>query len=213
NSDSNSRRGEHIVAAKKSLEAIAAADQGEIGALAQAWLVKCYQDIQEPTAAKKSFDRVMGLTGKSAVASQRAARVFYIQGLTENPTLKLDAKKRLTLIEDECRKWLKDYPAHQNTAEGMAVRFELGVALLRDGQQFITGKEKTLPSESLSRFDQAQKHFNAIIDGNSDLMEKANQKNLQIGYLKLGEKTPVADLKDFDECFLKAHVEMLRARE
>lgn len=212
NLDSNRRRGEYINGAKKLLETIAAADQGEIGALAQAWLVKCYHDVQEPTEAKKSFDRVMALTGKSAVAAQRAARVFYIQGL-DNPTLKLDAKKKLTLIEDECRKWLKDYAANQNTAEGMAVRFELGAALLRDGQQFLTGKEKTLPTETLTRFDQAQKHFNAIIESNSDLSEKANQKNLQIGYLKLGEKTPVADLKDFDECFLKAHVEMLRARE
>ncbi|MBI3412421.1 MAG: hypothetical protein HY040_29220 [Planctomycetes bacterium] len=210
--ETNRRRGDHIDGAKKILETIAAADQGETGALAQAWLVKCYQDIQDPTAAKKSYDRVMGLSGKSAVAAQRAAKVFYIQGL-DNPTLKLDTKKKLNLIEDECKKWLAAYPAHHHTAEGWAVRYELGVALLRDGQQFLTGKEKTPPTEALARFDQAQKHFNAIVESNGDLSVKANQKNLQIGYLKLGEKTAVADLKDFDECFLKAHVEMLRARE
>lgn len=216
NIESNRRRGDLIVDAKKIFETLGADDKSEIGPLAQAWLVKCNLEIQAPVDAKKYYDRVLNLQGKNAQAAQRAAKLFFIQGAMDNatlssPPLKLDFKGKLKFIEDECRKWLAAYPAYQKSPEGWAIRYELGHSLFKQGQ-LVMGKETVASKAALALFEQAQKQFAPIADSGSEYSEKANQKTIQISYIRMGEKTAVADLKDFEECYLKAQVEMVKVR-
>src|SRR6185369_14817325 len=102
---------------------------GREGLLASAWLIKVNQEGQDPTEADKMRKRVMEDTSKAAQEAQRCARLFYIQGVLKNPTIKLDNLKKYKLIEAEAQKWLASYPTYHKSEEGLAVRFELAQAM------------------------------------------------------------------------------------
>ncbi|MCI0737915.1 MAG: hypothetical protein L0Y72_02645, partial [Gemmataceae bacterium] len=209
--EANRKRAEAVDEARKAFEAIID-EGGEAGALANAWLMKSYQEATDPGNAAKYFKRVMGMTGDSAKTAQRWARLFYIQGILKDTTRKEDTPKKLGIIVDESKKWLSSYPAFHKSPEGYAVRFELGKALYAQAQ--AQSKEfKTPPAGAMAVYLQAQKHFADIAASDSELAEKANQFNIQISIFKMGEKTAVAELRDFDECFLKAQVEFFRWKE
>ncbi len=209
--EANRKRAEAVDEARKAFEAIID-EGGEAGALANAWLIKSCQEATDPGNAAKYFKRVMGMTGDSAKAAQRWARLFYIQGILKDTTRKEETAKKLGIIVDESKKWLSSYPAFHKSPEGYAVRFELGKALYAQAQ--AQSKEfKSPPPGAMAVYLQAQKHFADIAASDSELAEKANQFNIQISVFKMGEKTAVAELRDFDECFLKAQVEHFRWKE
>ena len=74
-------------------------------------------------------------------------------------------------------------------------------------------KDKAPPgAAAMAILGQAQKHFAAIAESDSNLAEKAKAVNVNISVMKLGDKTAAADLKDFENCYLKAQVERLKVR-
>jgi hypothetical protein len=173
--------------------------------------VKVNQEGQDPTEAEKHRKRVMEQTSKAAQPAQRLAKLFYIQGIPKNPTIKLDPLKKSKLIEEEAKKWLAAYPNHHKTPEGWAVRFELAQAMYFEAQAMT--KDKAPPgAAALAVLGQAQKHFAAIGESDSNLAEKAKAFNVNISVMKLGDKTAAADLKDFESCYLKAQVERFKVR-
>ena len=133
-SDAANRKRAEVVDKAKSAFTALASDSGAVGLLASAWLVKVNQEGQDPTKADFYRKRVMSQTGKAAQPAQRLARLFYMQGILTNPTLKLDSLKKYKLIEEEGKKWLAAYPSEQKSPEGWAVRYELAQALYFQGQ-------------------------------------------------------------------------------
>ncbi len=203
----NRKRAEVVDQAKQAFTAIAE-DGGATGLLAAAWLVKVNQEGQAPTEAEKYRRRVMDATGKAAQPAQRLARLFFMQGVMKNPTIKLDNSKKYKLIEDEGKKWLAAYPGYAKTPEGWAVRFELAQAQYYQAQGMAKDPKAPPTAAALAIYNQAQKQFAAIAESDSNLAEKAKAYNVNISVMKMGEKTSVADLKTFDDCYLKAQVEM-----
>jgi hypothetical protein len=185
-----------------------ATDGGPIGLRAAAWLVKVNFEGQDPTEAEKYRKRVMDSQNKPA---QRLARLFYMQSILKNPTIKLDTRKKYKKIEDEAQNWLKAYPTEHKSWEGWAVRFELAQAMFFEAKS-MTNEPNPPGAAALAILNQAQKHLAAIADSDSSLAEKARAFNVAISVMKLGGRTAVADLKDFENCYLKAQVEMDKMR-
>jgi hypothetical protein len=111
------------------------------------------------------------------------------------------------LIQKEAAAWLRVFAAHQDTPEGYGVRFELAQAYLSEAQEL--SKDPRSPKVA-NLYKLAQKELSVLAASDNDFQEKAAGMNLQISFQQLGETTPVAQLKDFEECYLKARYEMFR---
>ncbi|HWY86811.1 MAG TPA: hypothetical protein VNX28_08800 [Gemmataceae bacterium] len=208
----NRKRAEMIDQAKQAFKLIAI-DGGPVGLLASAWLVKVNLEGQDPTESEKHRKRVMEQTGPAAQPAQRLAKLFYMQGVMKNPTIKLDPLKKYKLIEDKGKEWLASYPTQHNTLEGLSVRFELAQAMFLEAQAMAKDGKGAPSAAAMAILSQAQKHFTAIGESDSSFAEKAKGYNVNISVIKLGEGTTAADLKDFENCYLKAQVEIFKMRK
>lgn len=199
--------------ARKAMEAIAKDDEGinpAVSYLAYAWLVRINYDGQDPGKAQSYLARLMKVTSREAEPAKRWARLFQMQGAYEDPTVKPPpGMSKVQWVQKMARDWLLDYPGAKKTPEGYAVQFELAAALFKEAQTFKNQKDK----KTLTQYEEARKIFAAIADSDSDLSERANQLNLQISIMRLGDDAAVEKLRDFDECFLKARVEMTKLQE
>ena len=212
--DLNTKRATVIDDARKVFEKVAEQDDtNPTSLLAAAWLVRCYQEGQDPTKAKKAFETVMFQKTKVADTAKRWARYFHMQGIMKDPTFKFADKKikvtdltKVQEIEREALDWLKAYPSHKNSLEGQGVRFELANAYIRQAGILSPKDPRSLKVAPL--YNKAQKELLSLAQGDSDVAEQANQLNLSLSFLRMGADTPIAKLKDFEECYLKANYEM-----
>jgi hypothetical protein len=208
----NRKRAEAVDQAKQAFKLIAT-DGGPVGLLASAWLVKVNQEGQDPTEAERHRRRIMEQTDSAAVPAQRLAKLFYLQGVMKNPTIKADTLKKYKLIEEEAKKWLAAYPTQQKTPEGWAVRFELAQAMYLDAMSLSKDPKAPPGVIAMGILNSAQKQLGAIAGSDSSLAEKARGLYITISIMKMGDKTAVADLKDFENCYLKAQVEKFKAKK
>ncbi len=208
----NNKRAELVGQARKTFEPLAEENHTQ-GLLAAAWLVKINLEIGAADVADKYRKKVLADSSKAAQPAQRLAKAFYLQGIMKNATIKLDVAKKNKLIIDEGKKWVAAYPGFQNTPEGLAVRFELGQALIMEAQALMKDAGAQPPPAALALLNQAQKHFAAIAASDSYLAAKAKSLDIEISVLQIGEKTGLADLKDFEKCYLRAQVEMSRMKK
>ncbi len=194
--------------AKKALEGIVKDDStGQAGLMAATWLIKCYQESQDPQNAAKFYKLVMAQPAKEAQSAQRWARLFFMQGYLDDVSVKLSRLDKLKRIQQEGLTWLKDYPKDHNSPEGYGVRFELAGAYHQESQ-LVKDKATAAKLQLL-----AQKYYVPLAESDSDYAEKANQLNLFISFQRLSDKGGVMALQSFDDCFLKAQYEMYKARE
>jgi hypothetical protein len=206
----NLRRSQLIDEAKKAFLTLAGEESTEVGLLANAWLVKCYQELQDPTKVLAHLKKVLGAAGKSAEPAQRLARYFYIQWIPNDPTQnKLKGIEKINLIKTEANKWLKDYPGAHKSWEGQGVRFELANAILTEAQ--ATYKDLRSPAAA-PLLGQAQKLYAALVDLDGDFAEEANRRTIFIAVTKL-EKTKLEDIGDFENSLLKAQYEIYKVKQ
>ncbi|MCI0684530.1 MAG: hypothetical protein L0Y71_20655 [Gemmataceae bacterium] len=202
------RRAELVEEARKMFVDLAAEEKTDVGLLANAWLVKCYQEAQDPTAAEKHLKKVVGSDRKTpmAVAAQRLARYFDIQWILKNPNLnKLKAMERVKLIQTEAAKWIKDFgPLSVKTWEGQGVRFELANALILEAQ--LTYKNLQAPAAT-PLLNRAFKYYNEVAAADGDFSEEAQRRVIGISVTKLENKKR-EEIRDFDNSLLKAYYEL-----
>jgi hypothetical protein len=210
----NKLRANLVVEARKIFEDIVREDSTTApGMLAAAWLVKCYTEGDEPLNALKFYKRVMDLTGPGSGAAKRWVRLFRMQGILNDPTLKEDTRKKLKLIQDEGLTWLKDYPTRHQAPEGQAVRYELAEAFFKEGNLANSAKDPKDKALVPKLYSEAQKYYGALAASDSDFAELANQKNLAISFARLGDQTSLDSLFTFDDCFLKGQYELYKLRD
>jgi hypothetical protein len=208
----NRRRAELIVEARKVFEGIVKEDnESPTGILAAAWLVKCYAEGDEPESALRFYKQVIGQSGAAAQPAIRWVRLFRMQSLMRDPTVKESAAKKLKMIENEGLAWLKDYPAHHNSPEGQAVRFELAENLFQQAR--TAAKDPKEKGTAPKLFNLAQKYYASLADTDSDFAEKANQMNMTISFMRISEKTSLDEFHTFDDCYLKAQYELFKMRD
>jgi hypothetical protein len=181
----------------------------EASFLAIAWLI----DVQKktlPDAAEKAYHRLKDVPEKEAEPAQRWARYFYIQAIEDGDfkaPAPFDKMPKPKFIEALCDTWNAKFPRDKQTPEGQGVQFELAKTYLAQAQAI--GKDfKNAAAAKL--YTKAQQIFAKLAETDSDLAERATQYNVAISILRMGKDTPVAKLRDFEECYLKARFEMSR---
>ena len=204
--DVRRKRGELMLLAKKLFESMADDLTTEEGFLANAWLVKCGHELQEPKESTKRYNKVVNTTDKTGVAAagQRLARYFHIQYIPKDIDLKVKPLERVKLVQTEAIKWLKDFPGHHKSWEGQGVRFLLADAYLTEAR-FISKDFKAPAAQGF--LGQAQKIYSALAELDGEFSEESNRRNISIAVAKL-EKTDLKDIHDFDNSLLKAYFEL-----
>jgi hypothetical protein len=169
----NRRRAELVQEARKVFEGIVREDnESASGMLAAAWLVKCYAESDEPQNALTFYKQVMALSGPAAQPAKRWVRLFRMQSILGDVTIKEGAKKKLQMIEDEGVAWLKDYAAHVNSPEGQAVRFELAETYFKDARLSEDSKDAKDKAAAPKLLNLAQKYYSSLADTDSDFSER-----------------------------------------
>jgi hypothetical protein len=210
--DINRKKAEAVDSAKKIFEDTVQVDaENPTCAIAAAWLIRCNQVGQDPLKAKAWFNAVLKIKDNpGAVAARRLAYYFHLQGIMTDATSKLKPDQKLLAVQQEAEAWNKRFPgAKLNTHEGQGVQFELASALYK---QAASNKAQKSPKVA-NLYDRAQKIFAALAESDSDFSQKANDLNLRISFMRMGTDTPIDKLKDFDECYLKAHHEMFLMKQ
>ncbi len=183
--------------------------------LARGWLVKCYQEGDEPDKAARYFKALLRETVSEARPGQRWGWYFHIHFLPKDLKVKETPLGKARLIQKEALAWLKAFPSARNTPEGYAVRFDLATAYANEAQELNkgtkTGAKAGTKAAAVSKL--AQKELASLAATDNDFAEKASQMNLALSFQVLGEKTPLSQLKDFEQCYLKARYEMYRMQD
>jgi hypothetical protein len=208
----NKRRATLVSAARDSLEAIekeaAQEEKSEALHLARAWLYKAYDGV-DGSKVKEYFKRVMNSAAPEAVPAQRL--VLYFQMQTES-----GPAQRKTAQE-----WLKLYRNQRNSPEGYGVRFILAKADLLETQELSRSldkikdakKRKEVEKQVNKLYDQAQREFTELASKDNDNQEEAARFLTFLSIRRMGETTPIDQLKTADDCMLKARFELFKMQE
>jgi hypothetical protein len=214
NSDKNNRkRAEIREEAKKIFETLSKEDEPSVSLLATAWLVKVYQDGQDPPQAAKNYTRVMTSTGPAAVPAQRLAQYFRISWTYDDP----DNKKKFTkatdgpkYVQTETKKWMKTYANALKTPEGEGIRYEYAVALLSEAKAISKDLKDAKVQPIIA---EAQTMLAELSDSESDIGEKASQLKTSISLTRVGENAAIDDLKTFENLLLRSQFEIFKYQE
>lgn len=196
----NKARAEVITQAQKVFASLSEEESSEVGALANAWLMKIAMEQQDPPATAKYYKRVISQKGKDAQAAHRWARLFWMQNYPRDPTVspKVTLAQKLNAVEKEGKAWLSAYPAHVKSPEGQAVLFELANTYYAQAQS--AEQKKAAKTVVANLYGQAQKYYGRLAALDGDLSEKAKQLNLALSFQLMGKRTT---FRTFDELYLK----------
>jgi hypothetical protein len=171
--------------------------------LARAWLARCCKEGGDRNAADKHFKELLADTRPETAAGQRWARAFLVVGIP------LD-KSGVQLVQKEAAAWLSAYPDFRDQPEGALVRYHLASALVLAAQAI--SKDVHHP-EAGKFYEQARHEFADVALLDSEFAPQAREYALNLRFLFIGEKTPLEQLTNFDDCFLKGRHELARYQE
>ena len=178
--------------------------------LARAWLIKLSQEGDAPDKAAAYYKQVMSEDSPQAAEGQRWAQYFHLHFIPKDLKIKATPLAKVKMQQKAAQAWLKTYARYRNTPEGYAVRFDLAKALLQEAQSL--SKDPNSP-KAAKLYAQAHKELAELAAAENDYTERATQMNLDLSFQKMGTKTPVDKLQDFEQCYLKARYEMSRVQE
>jgi hypothetical protein len=200
-------RADLFLVARKTLESIVkefAKDVQESNIyMAKAWLVLCCKETGDTIRFQNFYKELALETRPESATAMRWGQAFYIQAIRlDQPGLKLARK--------EAEDWLKNYAGFRDAPEGAIVRFQLAMVHAIEAQ--LISKDVHHP-EAGKLYDQAQQEFAAVASLETDLAEKAEEYALNLRFLRIGGTTPLADLKDFEECYLRVRHERAQLQD
>jgi hypothetical protein len=205
------QRGAVVKKAVGLLDKVANRDpRSSVGALARVWLGRCYDENDDPKAARKIYLDVLNDPGEHAEAARRLARYFRMRVLAHD----VDPKNPLTSyaeIERQGDNWLAEYRPFVNTPEGMGVRYELANACLK-----LALDSTRVPSATRQRwFNKAQRLYQGLELPENEYSEESRQKKLSIILKTSAERTggDISKLRDFEECHLRAQLEAAKLNQ
>jgi hypothetical protein len=197
------KRGELIELARKALEKLAAVDNNHpICWQAQAWAALCLDETGQPKEARKRFTEILGVDPRIAAEGQRLARYFRLLVIKESPE---PGEKAADIILEAGRRWLADYPRYLKTPEGYGIRYLLAEVLI---DQARTNREERVAMQT-----EARRYLQAIESTENDFSDRARRLKILLIGESGGFTRPVADLKSFDDCFVRAQYEIMQLGE
>ncbi len=201
-------------------------ESSQIGWLANAWLMKCAMETDNPADVVKYYKSVMSRADEKAIQANiqpavRLVRYFHMQDQTlpredepetmgsnhisgniKKPPTSMD---RLKAVEKEGEAWLNTYKSYVKTYEGQGVRYELAHAYLREAAELEKDKSpkgKALAEETSKK---AREHFKILGDYDGELANRSREIAMWLESKNVKEgKT---ELKTFDQFLTKAMIE------
>jgi hypothetical protein len=220
------QRGEIITKASKAFTDLRSDESSQIGWLANAWLMKCAMETDNPDDVAKYYKTVMARADEKGIQANiqpavRLVRYFHMQDQTlpradEPETLgsnaiggkskvKLTPLGRLQAVQKEGEAWLKAYPNYVKSYEGQGVRYELAHAYLAEAYELEKDKnpkDKTLAEKT---FKLAGTHFKILGDYDGELADRSRQVGMWLESKVVAEGK--SELKTFDQFMTKAMIE------
>ncbi len=166
---------------------------------ARAWLGRCLFETQDYRTAKRELQTVIDEKNPAAAEGKRLARYFRLLVIEKDGETKDPSAVKLK----EAEQWLNDYKAHADTPEGLSVRFQLAEAS-------VDQAKKKSPSDSRRLLDEAERSYGVLERSTTEFARTARERRLGIVYTRSVDRTKgdIGQLKDFQECWLRAQVEI-----
>lgn len=171
--------------------------------LLKAWLARACREGGDRNASDKYYKELLAETRPEAADGKRWAKAFLVVSIP------LD-KNGIQLAQKDATAWLDTYSAYRDAPEGALVRYQLATAYYLAAQAI--SKDLQNP-EAGKLYDKAQQEFAAVGLLDSELSTRSMDLALNLRFQRIGEKTPLSSINDFDGCYLKGRYEMGRLQE
>jgi hypothetical protein len=212
----DAKGGEALRTASKSFDTLAAfRDKPESGAAAvalgwqaYAWYGRTMMEL-ELTKGQAAYQRVERERKPEAVGAQRLVRYFKL--LASFPAGAPAAQRNPWLAEGE--RWLKDFAAAYNSAEGQHLRYLLGLLYLDELEEEKNPQRKSTPgyqalvtkaTNHLSELERTSSRYGAVAMNLKLRVRSASGQAIN---------SPILLLKTFEDCLLRADHEYREAVE
>jgi len=199
--------GKRIERAIKDLDGLSKTDRkGTSGALARAWLVKAYNEIDQTKEAKQAYDQIHNDESPPAEQGRRMARFFYFMMLTSGRNLNpiglkaADVPKEVQKVGED---WLRSYPSHLNTFEGVTLRFELANALRNQAKE-LAPKKENLSNAAKALYERAKVLYGELEEGSTEFDNDVRNGKLECMFAMSEaysfDRKNLPGIKDFSQC-------------
>jgi hypothetical protein len=199
-------RNDRVLEAQKRFDKLSKKDETQaVMWLSLVWLARCDEELGKPKDARAKYAdlRTRGERFTAAADAVRLARYFDLLTVYEQPNLledkKLDPNK---YVEQQARAWISAYPRYLSTPEGYGVRYVLAEVLLV--------KTKDAKPEEL---EYGRNLIREIELTENEYTDRARNLKIQLISKQGGFSKPIADLKKFEDCYIRAQYEIDQARE
>jgi hypothetical protein len=213
-------RGKMIESAVRDLKGVAGRDpKGTFGPLGRAWIIKSYAELDQTADAKTAYGQLMADTGPHAEQGHRMGRYFYFNMLTSGRNLgPLNFKpgelpKTIqTLGED----WIRLYPGHLTTPEGIAVQAELANYYRTQAKEFPAAKG-TVDPRAKALYDKALALYKNLGGAEHEYSRdvQSGELEIRIGMLESTELKPneIPLIRSYAICMDQVSSEKLRIQK
>lgn len=198
-------RAKVVEKSREALQKIAGKDQSKsVSWQAEAWLGRCYQETGEPKKARAKYSLLVENAAPPAQDARRLARYFRLLCIKQDPDPTQD-KDPVATIKEAAARWLKDYPQFHKTPEGYGVMYLLADAIVQEADK------PNIPQAAKNEvFTQARTLLTKIEASDNEYTEKARRYKLSLISKMGGFDKPVAALKTFEECYVRAQYEIFK---
>ncbi|MFO0844999.1 MAG: hypothetical protein U0797_21835 [Gemmataceae bacterium] len=195
-----------LVEAGKMLAKLAEGDRKDpISWKALAWLGRVQQQTESADKARARFQEVLGAGTTAAAEGARLARYFRMLVIREQPS---DADKKAgvnSVLLDAAARWRNDYRRFHRTPEGVGVAFLFAQTKLAEA-----AGNKKLDGLAVGRLrDEARDLLREIEASENEFTDRARRLKIQTMAAQGLFKVPVANLRRFDDCYVRAQFEAL----
>jgi hypothetical protein len=199
--DAGKVRADAAKKAQETLKKIAGGDEkNAVTWVARAWLGRYYYETEDFRSAKTTLQKVIDDKSPQGDMGRRLARYFYLLLLNKDSENKNALADKVKVGEQ----WLKDYPNYSTTPEGLGVRFQLAEAY------FDQAMKSPATPQGLRLFGSAEKIFDELERARNEFTDQARERKMEIVYTRSADRSKgdINKLMTFEECFLRARVEI-----
>jgi hypothetical protein len=200
--DLRDARGKKIGEAKAVFQKVMAKEENNpICWVARAWYGRCYQEETDNAHARSEYDKIMEADARAKDA-KRLARYFKLLAMHEKPEKGEDGPFLIRSAKD----WIADYPGYLKTPEGYGLRYLLAKVYFQETNE----NPKLQAADKIAYWREARKLLHQVELSENDFTDQARQLKINVIYKQQGGFTePVAKLKDFEDCYVRAQFEQM----
>ena len=175
---------------------------------AKAWLMRAYQEIDSPDEPRRIYTQIVD-RGGAPVEVQRLAKYFFMLGVQKE----VDDPKVNQRLASLAEKWLAEYRADHNTPEGYGVRYLLAETYFHRALHVPKPQQNGPAAQEL--YARAEKLYAGLEKTENEFTHKAREGKLNIIITRSEERSKgnIDKLKNFDECYIRARLEIARMNE